>query len=104
MNVRLIIPNIGSVDQSYLARIARIAGGYTAWEAQGGWIDADNDLVTEDVVVVETSIGNDDANAINQLRRVAIKVCNDLEQDCVFLSFDGEAHYVLKDGSDMTPA
>ena len=105
MNVRLIIPTIDEVPVDlYRTRIAHIAGGYTAWTAIGGWINEHHQLVEEPITVVETSIGKDNSNAINQLRQVAVKVCNDLDQDCVFLSFDGEAHYVLKDGSDMTPA
>ena len=105
MNVRLIIPH-SNVWQPYpyCKRIAGITGGFTAFNATGGWIDLNNKLITEQVTVVDTSIGGDDVNTINQLRHIAKAVCNDLNQDCVFLSFDGETHYVLKDGSDMTPA
>ena len=112
MNVRLIIPMcptpLEAIPRTYLERIARIAGGFTVSHGNGGWIDPQGLLILEPVWIVETSIDHQGfqkvvAKKIHDLRQVAVKVCNDLNQDCVFLSFDGEAHYVLKDGSDMTP-
>ena len=107
MNVRLIIPmcptRLAAIPARYLERIAHITGSFTSFNGHGGWINPKGNLITEPVLVVETSIGKDNSNAINQLRQVAVKVCSDLDQECVFISFDGEAHYILKDGSDMTP-
>jgi len=108
MNVRLIIPmcptRLAAIPARYLKHIAHIAGGFTVSHGHGGWINPKGNLITEPVWIVDTSIGKDNAIAINQLRQVAITVCNDLDQKCVFISYDGEVHYVLKDGRDMTPA
>lgn len=110
MQVRLIVPNRSgrSVDsctfdskpiETYGPAIARIAGGFTASQATGGWLDANGVLVVEPVTVFDCDCRDDragieyrqvsnraDADAFRDLAR---KVKADLRQDCVYLRIDG---------------
>ena len=92
MKIRLIIPhdhpnrNIEPIAV-YGPRIADIAGGFTAWQATGGWKDAKGHLIVEPVTVIDAY---DYTNASAPLfRALAQTIAKDLSQECVYLEIDG---------------
>jgi hypothetical protein len=101
MNVRLIIPNCNrntSPLVAYGKTIADIAGGFTATQATGGWIDRQGLLVVEPVTVFDCSLGLYDPQTIadhsNAFRAIAKQIARELRQDCVYLSIDGIAEFI----------
>jgi hypothetical protein len=107
MKIRLIVPNyIGSkilesrkIDTiiEYGKDIASIAGGFTATQSVGGWIDANGSLIVEPVTVfdclacIETPTGQDTETEIRKLART---IAADLHQDCVYLEIGGQVEFV----------
>jgi hypothetical protein len=82
------------IDKSmeYAPRIASIAGGFTAFPAVGGWVDAAGKLIVEPVTVFDCF---DYTNGSAELfRDLARRIRQDLNQDCVYLSIDGEVEFV----------
>lgn len=106
MQVRLIVPcRYDNADgkrfelepiKLYGPDCARIAGGFTAYPATGGWIDPHNNRpCIEPVIVFDLDLCEDNrTNKIGQLFDLARQVCRDLHQNCVYLRIDGEVHYV----------
>jgi hypothetical protein len=98
MQVRLIVPNCNcstSPIVAYGARIANIAGGFTATQATGGWTDASGALVVEPVTVFDAD--DNYANAplhAEAFADLARTIKADLSQDCVYLRIDGVVEYV----------
>jgi hypothetical protein len=118
MNIRLIIPNQYDNGSNgyhhadpiglYGKRIADIAGGFTSWTGIGGWKDSQGVLESEPVTIVEASVPKlpnngplsrrmeqENVNARTEcFRQLAADIAKDLNQDCVYLSIDGEVEYV----------
>jgi hypothetical protein len=119
MNVRLIAPNrwtdrnrpIKEVCRSkvievnpvevYGKAIANIAGGFTAYQAIGGWINGAGELCVEPVTVFDCSIDStfpvDSAApewASDTFRDLARRIARELRQDCVYLSINGKVEFV----------
>jgi hypothetical protein len=108
VNIRLIIPNTVTVrgdelraDVSvgpYLAKVADIAGGFTAWRGTGGQIDPQGALIVEPVTIVECSCepisDTNDPHPAQSFRRLAQDIAIDLRQDCVYLAIDGVVEYI----------
>ncbi len=107
MQVRLIVPDyIGSKLQEsrhidtvleYGSDIARIAGGFTATHAIGGWIDDGGKLIQEPVTVFDVDIWEfTQARSVieGRFRALALRVCAELEQECVYLRIDGEVETI----------
>jgi hypothetical protein len=65
MKVRLIVPNVEytGMTENPVARygpaIAKIAGGFTASQATGGWVDGTGQLIAEPVTVFDCHIDDD---------------------------------------------
>ena len=121
MKIRLIVPNqyqgvqpnpLGRLEDrpalcvldvvaTYGEEIARIAGGFTATQATGGWIDGSNLLVVEPVTVfdcsADESIGAPWAfyRISHEFWDLARKIARELRQDCVYLEIDGEVEFVM---------
>jgi hypothetical protein len=96
MQVRLIVPNCNrntSPIVAYGARIARIAGGFTAVQATGGWTDKDGVLVVEPVTVFDCDMTMAPGH-LGAWRDLARTIKADLRQDCVYLRIDGIVEYV----------
>lgn len=99
MQVRLIVPIAGRRPGFYPVnvygkQIASIAGGFTATQATGGWIDDQGNLIVEPVTVFDCSISEDcylpgPLGKANDFRNLAKKIAQELNQDCVYLSIDG---------------
>ena len=103
MKIRLIVPNIPTFDvlhdrvQAYGREIAEIAGGFTATQATGGWIDGNGTLVVEPVTVFDCNVEPVNGSHYNRLAgfyRLAEKIAAELRQDCVYLEIDGEVEFV----------
>ena len=113
MNVRLIVPNCNrntSPLVAYGKAIAEIAGGFTATQGTGGWIDGQGALIVEPVVVFDCSFrgwdetlmddgerqGSIDLNngTRQEFRDLAKRIARDLRQDSVYLLVDGVVELV----------
>jgi hypothetical protein len=106
MNVRLIVPSQAAdvkgtyhVDTItwYGRAIAGIAGGFTATQATGGWIDGKGDLVVEPVTVFDCDLQPVNGShyvCIAAFYRLAERIAAELHQDCVYLSIDGKVEFV----------
>lgn len=112
MQIRLIVPthiadNTPDVDAiaCYGPAIAAIAGGFTTFQATGGWTDELGKLIVEPVTVFDVHIHvdylADNASAgwrscgpIVRLTDLAARIARELNQTCVYLSFDGQVEYV----------
>jgi len=109
MRVRLIVPNVKrntSPVVAYGMRIANIAGGFTATQGTGGWMDNCGYLICEPVTVFDVSTddkrGHDGYWAsskvtnyrIHQFRVLAGIIARDLGQQCVYLSIDGKVELI----------
>jgi hypothetical protein len=121
MNVRLIVPNCNRNTMPVVAygpAIARIAGGFTASQATGGWIDDSYKLIVEPVTVFDCDCPADlpfgyfcpglefdcaDYTKIHcakcghraaRFRLLAQRICEELNQSCVYLEVDGKVEYV----------
>ena len=108
MNVRLIIPD--PVDEGtthfpvktvngYLRTIADIAGGYTSYRGQGGWIDSKGLLVEEPITIVDCFVAdsltiNGNNHVVRAFWELARTIAQELSQECVFLSIDGKAEFI----------
>jgi hypothetical protein len=93
--------------ETYGPAIADIAGGFTASQAIGGWKDNHGQLIVEPVTVFDCTMdlphgnGNrvqDDAwRIVHELWfNLAKRIAEELNQDCVYLSFDGKVEFVTK--------
>ena len=107
MKIRLIVPNCNrgvSPLVAYGPGIARIAGGFTASQATGGWIDDNRQLIVEPVTVFDCNVDVDvtglprgnwiDVQA--QFTVLAKRIAVELNQTCVFLEVDDIVRYVTK--------
>ena len=110
MNVKLIVPNCNrstSPIVAYGPTIAAIAGGFTATQATGGWIDETKALIVEPVTVFDCTHQSATLQANGrynfpktaafiaaQFCTLAKQVANDLHQTCVFLQVDGNVELV----------
>jgi hypothetical protein len=98
MQVRLIVPNCNrstSPVVAYGPRIANIAGGFTAVQGTGGWIDKNGVLVVEPVTVFDCDIPRSDGSGrAPALRNLAEMIKADLRQDCVYLRIDDIVKYI----------
>ena len=106
MQVRLIVPNPPTYDvphdrvQAYGEAIADIAGGFTAMQGTGGWKDDNGTLIVESVTVFDCTMPDEPSTpysaetGLPQFRQLAKRIARELNQDCVYLSFDGQVEYV----------
>jgi hypothetical protein len=102
MEIRLIVPNCNrsiSPLVAYGPTIARIAGGFTASQATGGWVDDADVLIVEPVTVFDCSTamnGVDRASGgiVDAFRHLAAKIAAELKQTCVYLRIDCDVEYI----------
>jgi hypothetical protein len=111
MKIRLIVPNCDKGHKSpikeYGPAIANIAGGFTTFQATGGWKDDQGQLIGEPVTVFDLAIaatpddegdvtrnGYPASSRIADLRDLAKQIARDLSQTCVYLEIDGVVEYV----------
>jgi len=101
----------------YGKAIANIAGGFTAMQAYGGWIDGNDNLIQEPVTVFDIDIdtkplGWSENRPTDKFRDLARQICQDLAQDCVYLRVDGKVElvkakpvsHVARDGDTGVPS
>lgn len=100
MKIRLIVPNCNRGTPPVVAygpSIARIAGGFTATQATGGWI-GQGSLVVEPVTAFDCHIGDESTTRIVDARLdfvlLARRICAELRQDRVYLEIDDQVTYV----------
>lgn len=73
-------------------------GGFTAYEADGGWVDGDGNLIEERVTVIE-SYTSKPASAHLVAERLARSVMLLLYQDAAMYTVNNQAHFVSNDWS-----
>jgi hypothetical protein len=98
MKIRLIVPNCNrntSPIVAYGMAIADIAGGFTASQATGGWIDGKGKLIVEPVTVFDCFVVPDGV-VCGKFYDLAKRIATELHQDCVYLEIDGMAQFVKK--------
>jgi hypothetical protein len=74
--------------------IAGLYGGFTAYRADGGWVDNEEDLVSETVTVVEAYTEQGTATIKGHLHDLAEELAATLDQTCVLWTLDNKAHFV----------
>lgn len=112
MKIRLIVPHCVQPNGDrtnpvtvYGKAIADIAGGFTASQATGGWIDGDGELIVEpvtvfDIVVAQEYIstnatsGQSSVGPAMRFHDLAKRIARELHQDCVYLEIDGHVELV----------
>lgn len=100
MNVKLIVPNRDAADMTfrYGKEIADIAGGFTATQGTGGWVDDQGHLIVEPVTVFDCyveAVSDLYAQDIgNRYRSLAKRIAQELHQTRVYLSIDGVVEFV----------
>lgn len=97
MKIRLIVPNCNrntSPVVAYGKAIANIAGGFTATQATGGWVDGTGALVVEPVTVFDCHHADEAYHDYTAWRDLAKRICAELRQDCVYLEVDGVVELV----------
>ena len=77
-------------------QIARAFGGFTAYDAAGGWVDDDGNLIQEPVTVVESYVTEDIPEAKDAVRNIARGVMVALCQDAAMYTLDNEAHFISR--------
>jgi len=105
MNVRIIIPVVywhegeycHTIPQPYLKAIAHIAGGYTAVNGFGGWIDKAGSLIEEPILVVDIVVDPTTitvTQTLGELHKVCQTIAAECHQDCVFFQHGDVTEYV----------
>jgi len=108
MQIRLIVPNLALQPgqepdetmeltypvEKYGPAIADIAGGFTASQAVGGWMNVVGKLIQEPVTVFDIDLAEHDTTGRILLQTLAKRICQELSQDCVYLRIDGEVELV----------
>jgi hypothetical protein len=84
---------------AYGPTIAKIAGGFTANQATGGWIDDSGNLIVEPVTVFDITLElphpkSQPLNRVLELENLAKRICKELSQSCVYLEVNGKVGYV----------
>jgi hypothetical protein len=102
MKIRLIVPNCNrntSPIVAYGPRIADICGGFTAYQATGGWKDDQGRLIVEPVTVFDCNVDatyrpESHLRPQEHFRQLAHIIAVELSQECVYVEFDGAAEFV----------
>ena len=75
--------------------LCNINGGVTVYPAQGGWIDASNTLVIEEVTVIKSFGGEIGINNnIDTFYQLANNLAFEFNQECVSLEINGAIDFV----------
>lgn len=71
-------------------------GGATSQNACGSWYSEDlNKVVTENVTIVYSNCSDEQLeNNINEVEKIAKKLCEDMRQECISLEVNGVLHFV----------
>jgi hypothetical protein len=105
LEAKLIVPitpgncfvPVGFAERAHDALARKLAGtfgGYTASDADGGWIDDTGKLVQERVRVYVIAMPCDEDNA-RQLKVMARLLAEQLQEDCIYCKTpDGVVHFV----------
>jgi hypothetical protein len=98
VKIQLIVPNCNrntSPIVAYGSWIAKIAGGFTATQGTGGWIDDTGSLVVEPVTIFDCYCApKRDSRYAADFYDLAKSIAADLHQDCVYLEIDGRVDLV----------
>lgn len=102
MKIRLIVPHANSNEspvQAYGRTIASIAGGFTAFDATGGWIKR-GALIVEPVTVFDCVVKEIVSGSLGVISRrfhaLAGTIATNRRQDCVYLEIDGVVEYITQ--------
>ena len=116
---RLILPvpvapaHTRALEAAEAALVAAF-GGFTRQAAAGAWQDGEGCIVREGVYVYDVAVpflsgsgedsGREWAGAMTQLRYIAMRAAQAMEQACVYLrSPAGRVHLITPDGRDFNP-
>ncbi|AVX04365.1 hypothetical protein MXMO3_01840 [Maritalea myrionectae] len=99
--VEIIIPqnnnqgeSLSPVIDGVKANFCNVFGGYTAIDAEGGWISNDGELFKEPVTVIFSAATQDKNADAEILVAIAQDVLAITDQLAVFISIDGQAQII----------
>ena len=70
-------------------------GGFTTYQAQGGWVDTNGNLVTEDVFIVKSACTAQKLKESTAwLHNLAARMAKAWKQEAVTLEVDGKLEFV----------
>ena len=75
-------------------KLASLFGGFTAYQAQGGWYSETHGLIEEDVTIVQAYTDEDGLAKIGQFRELAAAIARDMGQEVVSLEVNGTLIFV----------
>ena len=90
---------VENVDSSEFVKfveteLALLFGGYTSYQANGGWVSDEHGLIKEGVTVVTANFKKLTSDAVNAIVDIAKKLCKDMAQECVSVVVDGKLYFV----------
>ena len=95
----------GATSDELLTEVQRTVceefGGFTMYDARGGWEDEDGEIVKEKVHAIETSVEVKEHHSRwvtengmrSTFRKLAKKVINETDEDAVMWVLNGEPHF-----------
>lgn len=99
--VEIIIPKFNNSGESLenvadgvKANFCNLFGGYTAIDAEGGWISNNGKLFKESVTVIYSAASKDKSADAELLIAIAKDVLAITDQEAVFVSIDGQAEII----------
>jgi hypothetical protein len=80
---------IAQTFQHIRREFCKICGGYTEVDGQGGWVDAEGNLIVDQVTVFTGAVLEEHKTAIADpaLQGLAMYVRERLKQDCVYIRY-----------------
>ncbi|WP_299349251.1 molybdenum cofactor biosynthesis protein MoaE [uncultured Maritalea sp.] len=99
--VEIIIPkqnnsgeSLAAVTDGVKANFCNVFGGYTAIDAEGGWVSNDGTLFKEPVTIIFSAATKDKSADADLLIAIAKDVLAITDQLAVFVSIDGQAEII----------
>lgn len=99
--VEIIIPKQNNNGESLEPVISQVKmnlcqlfGGFTAFQAEGGWISDEGKLYQEPVTVLVSAVAEDKADEAKLIISIARNVMELTDQLAVFVSINGQAQII----------
>ena len=99
--VEIIIPKMNNsgesldlVAEGVKRNFCNLFGGYTAIDAEGGWVSNEGTLFKEPVTVIYSAASKDKSKDAELLLAIAKNVLAITDQEAVFVSIDGQAEII----------
>lgn len=94
VNETASLETVGIWIKSAKVQFAEIFGGFTSYNAVGGWMSAQG-LVEEPVTVVASFTNDDGLNRLNEVKAFAAQMGRALSQEAVAVEVDHRLEFVM---------